>query len=184
MRCTLVATFAADRPVISPIDAASTSSRYRRDAAIERLECLYECEEPFESDVTIGGPLPVAAVRHRGQFVEADERGALAPPAQDLRRDDVVRDTVDPGSERTASVETREAAPERDVDVLNKIAAFIRVGLVRPRQAFDCRAVTASGLLVERVLAGSGVHHSVKVVAGEETALQDALSLRFPYPVT
>jgi hypothetical protein len=46
----------------------------------------------------------------------------------------------------------REAAPQRDVDVLHQIAALVAVALVAAREAFDGRPVRGGGLRVECVL--------------------------------
>src|SRR5580765_6972316 len=101
----------------------------------------------------MGRALPVVAIGRHRQGIEADESRSLAAPAQHLGCDDVVCNAVNPGSECTTAVEARETPPERHVDVLHEIAAFVPVRLVRPRQALDGRAVAGSGLLVELVLA-------------------------------
>jgi hypothetical protein len=57
----------------------------------------------------------------------------------------VVGDTVDPGAQAAAPVEPGQAAPERDVDILDQVTPRIGVGLVGPRQALDRRAELRGG---------------------------------------
>lgn len=69
-----------------------------------------------------------------------------------VRCADVVRDTVGPCAQGTAAIESCEAAPESDVNVLQEITADLGVGLVSASQTFEGSAEFVCGLLIERAL--------------------------------
>ena len=65
---------------------------------------------------------------------------------------DVVGDAVHPRAQRTAVLESREAPPQRDVDVLQQITLLVGVPLIGARQASERRSVRRGRLGVQRVL--------------------------------
>src|SRR5687768_9819914 len=54
-----------------------------------------------------------------------------------LRRRGVVSNSVDPGPDRASAVESSKAPPERNMNLLQQVAALFRVAFVRPRQPFQ-----------------------------------------------
>jgi hypothetical protein len=90
----------------------------------------------------------------RVEFLEADQLFAaeLAMVAREARGR-VVRDTVDPGPERTLIPKGREAAPDGRVDVLQQILLEAPVPLAGRSQARQRRAEFGDGAGIEIVLA-------------------------------
>jgi hypothetical protein len=64
----------------------------------------------------------------------------------------VVRHTVDPGAQRALSPESREAAPDGDMDVLQQVLLQTTIPLISSRQARDRRPKFGDGAGVEIVL--------------------------------
>ncbi len=65
----------------------------------------------------------------------------------------VMGDTVHPGSQRTSPVEMREAAPQLQMNVLEQIAARLRVRLIRAREPVERGTVALGHLSVQIILA-------------------------------
>lgn len=58
---------------------------------------------------------------------------------------DIVGHTIDPGPERAAAVETREATPKLEVDVLQEVLPLHRACLVACREPSERRAQKLDG---------------------------------------
>src|SRR5581483_3881957 len=99
----------------------------QNDGAIQRLQTSYQRSEPFDVHLAIG----VRRDRPHVDFVEADERtGARASLLHCPRDRGVMRHAVDPSSQRAAPLECFEAAPQRQMDLLQQIAAPVGIGLI------------------------------------------------------
>ena len=87
------------------------------------------------------------------EFFQADQdmRVATALP-DDVGSGGVVSDAIDPGAQRATRVPACETAPEREVNLLEQVAAMVGVGLVGPSQPLERRAVSGGGLAVSVVL--------------------------------
>lgn len=106
-----------------------------------------EREEAAHVEAAIGG-VAVAVGRHLRELVEADQDGVGAAPGTcDVGARDVVGDPVDPGAQRAATVEARQAVPHLGVDVLLEVAAALGVGLVGAGEPGDGRAEGSDGLV-------------------------------------
>jgi hypothetical protein len=86
------------------------------------------------------------------QLVEAHEFPRSVPPPADLGRRRIVSHPIDPRSERAPAVEPREAAPERDVDLLQEVAAPVGIRLIRPRETSELLAELSRSFLVKLIL--------------------------------
>ncbi len=67
--------------------------------------------------------------------------------------------TVNPSTERTASVEAGKTAPKSNVDFLEKVAARFCVDFVGTSEPLECRAVAFSSLPIEIILTGRISRH-------------------------
>ena len=79
-----------------------------------------------------------------------------------------MRDTVDPGPQRTATVKSGQALPQGDVNLLQQIASSIRVAFIRSRKPLQRRLELFGGLGVSPILVGrtATFTHRQEVVAG------------------
>ena len=74
---------------------------------------------------------------------------------------------VDPGPKGASAVESSQAPPERNVNLLQQVATFIRITFIRPRQPFERRTERRGGLGIPLFLTGrpGRITHSLQVVA-------------------
>ena len=159
MRCTFMATAPDDSPVMSAIAAGVHVFEMRHDhLAVERVEAPDQPQQALARAASSRAPRPGPSARRVGEAVGFFERGELEPaqahPAGDVRGRRVVRHPVDPGALRTAPVVTGKRPPEREMDVLQQVAAGVGVGLVGVRQALEPVAERAGRFPIEVVLAG------------------------------
>ena len=121
----------------------------------------------------------------RGQTVRLP-----AAIAQHVCGGHVVRHAIYPGSQRTSFAESREAAPQRDMDLLQQILLQMRVRLVGTRETHERRGELRGDLLEQRLLTGGirgsgngerrGDHawRHIQVVTGSLLSLQIACAKR------
>ena len=64
-------------------------------------------------------------------------------------------DAIDPRPQRAASIERRETSPNREVDVLEQIPAFVGIGLVGVREPLDRGAKRVEDLVIEGLAIGT-----------------------------
>jgi hypothetical protein len=64
----------------------------------------------------------------------------------------VVRDAIDPRAQRALTIETIEALPEIQVDVLEEILTLVGVEFGRARESLDRRAQGLDGLVIKNRL--------------------------------
>ena len=84
------------------------------------------------------------------EIIESDQRPRpLAPFVHHMGRRHVVRDAIDPCAQRALTIETIEAPPEIQVDVLEQVLALVCVELVRACEPLDCGAKCFDGLVIE-----------------------------------
>ena len=102
--------FAADNPVISPIEPASIPSR-NNDLTIEWFQVQDQLGEPLQRLGLAGGEFMIAG-GHGLDILDAYQFVPDPAPPDHVPGGYVVRDTVHPRSERTSLVERREAPPE------------------------------------------------------------------------
>ena len=109
--------------------------------AIQRPEAMDQLKQPFESQSFLRIPLVVALIRHGFDFFQTHQAsGSQSPLPDHMRCRCVVRHTIRPGSQRTSPVEPFEAAPQREMNFLNEIAALVRIGLISVRKPVEGRA--------------------------------------------
>src|ERR1022692_283348 len=119
--------------------------------AIQRLQLLHEGQKAAQRLLLAG--VRRRRVRHLLQLFQADQGvGVDAALPYDMGYGGVVRHAINPGAQPAPRVPAREAAPEREVDLLQQVAAIVGVGLVRACQAFEGRAVCGGGFAVSVVL--------------------------------
>ena len=121
------------------------------DLAIQWFESLDQPVEALQIQLPIGR---VVLVRQLLEFFEADQCCKPAALPNYIRRGGVVRHTVDPRTQRTAPVKSRETPPDLKMDVLQQIPPLLSVGLIRSCQAFQRRAKLVRRGLIEMVLIG------------------------------
>src|SRR5262245_53655910 len=90
--------------------------------------------------------------QQRFELIECEQGYRRALLARDVRRRDVVRDAIGPGANRAATVERRKAAPQREMDVLQQVAAFVPIRFVAASQAAERRPELIASLRVQLVL--------------------------------
>ena len=115
---------------------------------------------------------PSTCVGDRLQRHRIDEHWLRLPRANHARRRDVVRHSIHPGPHRAAAVETGQAAPQRHVNLLEEIAAPVRVTLVGPRQPLQRAAIFPGNLGIEVLYVAGRPMHSGEIVAGKGRFLQ------------
>src|SRR5579862_6894575 len=107
------------------------SLEIRQDhVTIERCELLNQAQQAIERMTAIGGMLAVGVCQIL-QFLQSDQ--GLWPGAalsQHVRRSDIVRNTIDPRTSRTAPVEGGETAPQCNMNFLQQISPKTRISLV------------------------------------------------------
>jgi hypothetical protein len=64
-----------------------------------------------------------------------------------------VSDAVNPGSQRTSFFVTLETSPQSEMDFLEQVEAFVRIGFVGAYQPVQCRAIRCHRFAVEVILA-------------------------------
>lgn len=96
-----------------------------------------ECQKPFRGHAAVAGTFDVVPISNVVNLVETDQRGCVRATANDPRCGGVVRDAVDPRSQRTPAVEKRQAPPEREVDFLQEVTASFGIVLIGPREPLD-----------------------------------------------
>src|SRR4029453_9508706 len=89
--------------------------------SIDRTKVANQVIQPVECSPAIEPVLFVDRIRDRFEILAGDQTGRTRSRSNHVRRGDVVRHPVQPGPDRTAAVETREAAPQRDMDLLEQI---------------------------------------------------------------
>ena len=94
--------------------------------------------------------------------------GAAARGLIDPRDRGVVRHSIDPRAQRASTVIASEAAPQRDVNVLQQVAPCLGVAFVAAGQPLERRAERARrlGIAFLLALAPDGIAHSGQIVAG------------------
>jgi hypothetical protein len=127
----------------------------KNDLAVKRIEPLDEAEQAFERLALVDSGFLAREVRLILEILEADKLGLNAALAEDIGRGYVVRNPIYPGADGAAAVESFEAAPQGQVDVLEKIPAAVRIGFVAARHPVERGAKAGSGIPVQVVLAGS-----------------------------
>src|ERR1017187_5987467 len=124
------------------------------DLAIQRLQSVHQRKKAAER-------LLAAGVRRRRawhlvQLFQAEQEiGFSAPLPHGVGRGGVVGHAIDPGAQRAARVPARETAPQRQVDLLEQVAAMVRVRLVGSGEPFQGGAVSFGGFAVPFVLCRS-----------------------------
>ena len=132
------------------------------------LSCLIKLVQPFERAAAIERLLFAGGRGERFQAViERDDARRVGPRPKHLRDRRVVSDPVDPGPKGASAVESSKAPPERDMNLLQQVATFVRVAFVRPRQPLQRRAERRGGLGIQLLaIAGPArINHSFQVVA-------------------
>jgi len=87
------------------------------------------------------------------QFFETEQiPGVAAALPDDVRCGSVMGDAVYPGSQRALLIRARETAPEREVNFLTQVAAFIRIEFISPRQPVEGRTISGGCFLVQLIL--------------------------------
>ena len=100
-----------------------------------------------------GNQFRSVAVWHIRELIQTYIRRKVQPPAaQDVRGADIVRNTVNPRSQGTLLLENPHAPPQFNVNVLQQIAALIRVSLKATDQSLQCGAKRGDGLGIPIVL--------------------------------
>ncbi len=80
-------------------------------------------------------------------------------------------DPVYPCPQRAAAIESSEAPPECDVNILEKVATLVGITLVCARKPFERWAECSGGMRIQLVLTGRPtgcITHSIQVVARRE----------------
>lgn len=122
---------------------------------VDRFQLMDETDQSLHREPAIELSYGIHPVRPRVQFVEAGERG-LGAAANHLGDGDVVRDAVSPGTEGAAPVKAVEALPEREVNVLQQIAAGVGMRFVSASETAQGRTVGSRGFTIEAVLFRQG----------------------------
>ena len=121
--------------------------------AIDRFELPYQLAQPFGDGRFVVQALDRRFLRPLIELLEADQMRAsgISMPAHEARGR-VVRHAVDPGAQRALIPESREAAPDGDMDVLQQVLLQTTIPLIRGRQARDRRPKVGDGAGIEIVL--------------------------------
>src|SRR6266540_4329178 len=134
-------------------DSVETVEVQEDDLTVDGLKLLNQTVEPLHSDLPVNRGLGVREVRQVLEVVEGDQHPCVsAAMLDDMRSPDIVCHPVDPCPERALAIERRQAPPGRKMNLLEKIAPFLRVGFVRSCKALESCAEGAEYLLVEIVL--------------------------------
>ena len=158
MRWTFMPTAPADAPMTSAISAASMPSRYdtmtcRSTGSSRWIERVQAVQLETTARGLVGRPF--AAHRLGREIVERHEPAApAAPRARDVRGGRVVGHAVDPRPQGAPSLVVVEAAPDREVDVLDQVPLLVGIGLVGPGQPLERLPEPIDGFLIVVVLGG------------------------------
>jgi hypothetical protein len=82
-----------------------------------------------------------------------------------------VSDPVHPSPQRAPAIESSEAPPERDVNILEQVATLVGITLVRARKPFERWTECSGSVRILLALTGRPAGcftHSIQVVAREE----------------
>src|SRR5215471_4431235 len=102
----------------------------------------------------VGGFRPGCFIRKRFQVFQSYEPGKGPALTNDVRCGHMVGNAIDPGPQRTAAIVALETSPQLEMDLLDQVPAFFRVGLVSPGQPFERRTKLLSRGVIEGVLIG------------------------------
>jgi hypothetical protein len=120
------------------------------DLAVERLQLPDEFEEPIHGSTSVRCGLAIFWIGCAFRLFERDKRqDAILTLPVHMRGGGVVRHAVDPSSQGAAPIETFEATPQREVDLLKKILTTFRVGLISSREALECGMESGGGFTVQ-----------------------------------
>lgn len=119
---------------------------------IDRVQPVNHGHHPIQCAPVIEHRPGIDRVWESVELVESNKRWHAASSADHLRRCDVVRDAVHPGTERATSVERGEASPQRHMNFLEEVEPAVRVRLIRPCESLERGAVGRRGLGVQVVL--------------------------------
>ena len=86
----------------------------------------------------------------------------------------IMRDPIDPGSQRASRIEASKTAPQREMNFLYEVAALVGVRLIGPRQALQCRGILGCSLSPVVLLSALCAHlfPTLKVVDTTSGSLQ------------
>ena len=124
----------------------------QHDLPIQRFELVDKFQEPIQIALPAHRLLTASLIRRFLQHVEADKVPQLGLP-QYVRRCHVVGYAVDPCPKRASPLESRKASPQRDVNLLQQVAALIGVGLMGTGEPSERRTMLGGDLLIQVVLA-------------------------------
>src|SRR5262245_55670794 len=93
------------------------------DLPIDRWQFPYERVDPVERPLAVEPLLFIDRLPQRIERTGFDECRRMGLRPDDVRCRDVVRDAVDPRAQRALPLEAGEAAPQRNMNFLEEIAA-------------------------------------------------------------
>jgi hypothetical protein len=120
------------------------------DLAVEGLQLTDEFEKPLQSSTSVRVRLAVLRIGCRFGLLERDQRRQeVSTPPADVRGGGIVRDPINPRSQRTAPVESFETAPQCEVNFLEQVSPAFRIRFVSACEPFECGAESGGGLTVK-----------------------------------
>jgi hypothetical protein len=116
------------------------------------MQPLNQGKKPLESLMLIGNSLGCSLVRDVLDFREAHQTGIHSALTNDVRCCNTVSHAINPGTKRTTLVEVFEALPQREMNILQKIAAAIRVSFIASGESLDGGTEHSRCIPVELIL--------------------------------
>ena len=92
-------------------------------------------------------------VRECFELFETHESRIRAALAKNVRSDNMVGNTIDPGARGTPGIEPLEATPQLKMNLLNQVATLFGVSLVRAGESFERRPVLVRSIPAQVILA-------------------------------